>query len=129
VKTLRRVAVAVTIAAGVALLLSILWKGSTSELFFRAIVLALSATTVFSLFEVWPRRLPRGIERWILQVVAVGWRAGSPTSTVEMSRWRGRLTQARPSRFLFRLRSRADTRVHLSPVHPSFATLVSGRTN
>jgi hypothetical protein len=68
VRTTRRVAVAVTIAIGVALLLLILWKGSTSALFLRAIWLALSATTVFSLFEVWPRRLPRGVERWILQV-------------------------------------------------------------
>ena len=72
VKMTRRVAVAVTIALGVALLLLILWNGSASTLFLRAIMLALSATTVFSLFEVWPRRLPRGIERWIVQVVAVG---------------------------------------------------------
>jgi hypothetical protein len=84
VKTTRRVAVAVTIAIGVALLLMILWKGSTSVLFFRAIVLALSATTVFSLFEVWPRRLPRGVERWILQVVAVG--AAMPVTVFVMHR-------------------------------------------
>src|SRR5688500_10597872 len=84
VKTTRRVAIAVTIAIGVALLLLILWKGSTSVLFLRAIVLALSATTVFSLFEVWPRRLPRGVERWILQVVAVG--AAMPVTVFVMHR-------------------------------------------
>jgi hypothetical protein len=84
VKTTRRVAVAVTIAIGVALLLLILWKGSTSALFLRAIMLALSATTVFSLFEVWPRRLPRGVERWILQVVAVG--VAMPFTVVVMHR-------------------------------------------
>ncbi len=84
VKTTRRVAIAVTIAVGVALLLLILWKGSTSTLFLRAIVLALSATTVFSLFEVWPRRLPRGVERWILQVVAVG--AAMPVTVFVMHR-------------------------------------------
>ena len=84
VKTTRRVAVAVTIAIGVALLLLILWKGSTSALFLRAIMLALSATTVFSLFEVWPRRLPRGVERWILQVVAVG--AAMPVTVFVMHR-------------------------------------------
>jgi hypothetical protein len=84
VKTTRRVAVAVTIAIGVALLLLILWKGSTSALFLRAIVLALSATTVFSLFEIWPRRLPRRVERWILQVVAVG--AAMPVTVFVMHR-------------------------------------------
>src|SRR5687767_15783689 len=84
VKTTRRVAVAVTIAIGVALLLLILWKGPTSVLFLRAIVLALSATTVFSLFEVWPRKLPRGVERWILQVVAVG--AAMPLTVFVMHR-------------------------------------------
>jgi signal transduction histidine kinase len=84
VKTIRRVAVAVTIAIGVALLLLILWKGSTAALFVRAGLLALSATTVFSLFEVWPRRLPRGVERWILQVVAVG--AAMPLTVFVMHR-------------------------------------------
>jgi hypothetical protein len=72
VKTARRVAVALAISIGVALLLLILWKSPKSALFLRAITLGLSATTVFSVFEVWPRRLPRGLERWILQVVAVG---------------------------------------------------------
>ena len=84
VRMTRRVAVAVTIALGVALLLLILWNGSTSTLFLRAIVLALSATTVFSLFEVWPRKLRRGVERWILQVVAVG--AAMPVTVFVMHR-------------------------------------------
>jgi hypothetical protein len=84
VKATRRVAVAVTIAIGVALLLLILWKGSRSALFLRAITLGLSATTVFSLFEVLPRRLPRGVERWILQVVAVG--AAMPVTVFVMHR-------------------------------------------
>jgi len=39
---------------------------------FRLIILALSATMSFGLFEVWPRRLPRWCQRWVLQVVAVG---------------------------------------------------------
>jgi signal transduction histidine kinase len=84
VRTTRRVATAITIAIVVALLLLILWNGSTSALFLRAIVLALSATAVFSLFEVWPRRLPRGVERWILQVVAVG--AAMPVTVFVMHR-------------------------------------------
>ena len=71
-KTARRVAVALTISIAVALLLLINWKGSLFSLFFRAILIGLSATAVFSLFEVWPRRLPRWLQRWALQVVAVG---------------------------------------------------------
>jgi hypothetical protein len=83
-KMARRVGVALTISIGVALLLLILWKSPKSALFFRTITLGLAATTVFSLFEVWPRRLPRGHERWILQVVAVG--AAMPLTLFVMHR-------------------------------------------
>jgi len=83
-KMARRVGVALPISIGVALLLLILWKSPKSALFLRAITLGLSATTVFSLFEVWPRRLPRGYERWILQVVAVG--AAMPLTLFVMHR-------------------------------------------
>lgn len=48
------------------------WKGALSALFLRTTIAGLSATAVFSLFEVWPRRLPRWLQRWALQVVAVG---------------------------------------------------------
>ena len=48
------------------------WRGSLSVLFFRTIIIGLSATTAFALFELWPRRLPRWLQRWALQVVAVG---------------------------------------------------------
>ncbi|HEV7667885.1 MAG TPA: histidine kinase [Thermoanaerobaculia bacterium] len=68
----RRVAVALTISIGVGLLLLFPWKGSWSSLFLCVITLGLGGTTVFSLFEAWPRRLPRWIQRWVLQVVAVG---------------------------------------------------------
>jgi hypothetical protein len=71
-KPARRVAVALALALAVGLLLASFWKSSLSSLFLSSITLALSATAVFSLFEVWPRRLPRWIERWALQVVAVG---------------------------------------------------------
>ena len=83
-KMARRVAVALTISIGVALLLLILWKSPKSALFFRTITLGFAATTVFSLYEVWPRRLPRGHERWILQVVAVG--AAMPPTLFVMHR-------------------------------------------
>jgi hypothetical protein len=71
-KTARRLAVALALSIGVALLLWIPWKGSASSLLLRSIALGSSATAAFSLFEAWPRRLPRWIERWVLQVVAVG---------------------------------------------------------
>src|SRR5215210_2516331 len=72
VKTSRRVAVALTISVGVGLLLMQGWKNSPSALFLRTSVLSLSATTAFALFEVWRRRLPLWLQRWALQVVAVG---------------------------------------------------------
>jgi len=72
VKTTRRVAVGLTMAIGVALLMSITWAGSRSSLFVRTMILGLSATAVFTLLEVWPRYLPRCLQRWVLQVVAVG---------------------------------------------------------
>ena len=71
-KTARRVAVALAVSIGAGLLIVKPWKGSPSLLFLSTIILGLAATTAFALFEVWPRRLPRWIERWVLQVVAVG---------------------------------------------------------
>ena len=72
VKTTRRVAVALTMSIVVGLLMLTTWVGSPASLFFRTIILGLSATTAFALFEVWPRSLPRWLQRWALQVVAVG---------------------------------------------------------
>ena len=72
VTAVRRVAVSVAVSIGVALMLLLLWSGSKSVLFFRAIVLGLVATLVFSVLERWPRRLDPRIERWIFQVAGVG---------------------------------------------------------
>jgi hypothetical protein len=72
VKTLRRVAVALTMSIGLGLLMLHGWQSPPSSLFLRTIILGLSATTAFALFEVWPRSLPRWLQRWVLQVVAVG---------------------------------------------------------
>jgi Histidine kinase len=71
-KTSRRVAVALTISSGVGLLLMHGWKSGPSALFLRTTIVGLAATTAYALFEVWPQRLPRWLERWALQVVAVG---------------------------------------------------------
>jgi Histidine kinase/Histidine kinase-, DNA gyrase B-, and HSP90-like ATPase len=71
-KTARRVAVALTMSFAVGLLMTSVWKGPLSSLFFRTIILGLSATAAFGLFEAWPRSLPQWLQRWALQVVAVG---------------------------------------------------------
>ena len=70
-KTLRRLAVALTISTGAALALLHGWN-SPSALFLRTTILGLTAAGAFALFEIWPRTLPRWIQRWALQVVAVG---------------------------------------------------------
>jgi len=72
VKAARRVAVALTLSIGVGLLMMHSWGGSLSSLFLRTIILGLSATAAFAFFEVWPLSLPRWLQRWALQVVAVG---------------------------------------------------------
>jgi len=80
--TVRRVAVALTIAIAVWLVLLTHRRTSPSSMLFRLIVLALAATMAFALFEVWPRRLPRWCQRWALQVLAVG--ASIPIATTAM---------------------------------------------
>jgi len=57
---------------GVGFLLLHGWQNSAAALFLRTGILGLSATAAFAVFEVWPRRLPRWLQRWALQVVAVG---------------------------------------------------------
>ena len=52
----------------------------SSSLFVRTVVIGLSATAAFGLFEEWPSSLPRWLERWALQVVAVA--ALMPVTTV-----------------------------------------------
>jgi signal transduction histidine kinase len=71
-KTSRRVAVALALSIGVGLLMLKSWGSSPSSLFLRTIILGLAATAAFALFEMWPRSLPRWLQRWALQVVAVG---------------------------------------------------------
>jgi hypothetical protein len=61
------------------------WGESRSSLFLRTILIALSATTAFAVFEVWPRRLPSWLQRWALQVVAVG--VFMPLTTVPIYMW------------------------------------------
>jgi signal transduction histidine kinase len=81
-KTARRLAVALTIAIAVWLLLLTHRRTSPSAMLFRLGVVALSATLAFALFEVWPRHLPRWCQRWVLQIAAVG--AAIPIATSAM---------------------------------------------
>ena len=76
----RRVSVALTMAAIVGLGMMWTWTGARSSLFLRTIIIGMSGTAAFSLFEVWPARLPRGVQRWVLQVAAVA--ATMPIATL-----------------------------------------------
>jgi hypothetical protein len=71
-KAAQRVAVALTMSIVVGLLMLTTWVSSASSLFLRTIMLGLTATAAFACFEVWPRSLPPWLQRWALQVVAVG---------------------------------------------------------
>jgi signal transduction histidine kinase len=53
------------------LLLSLAWESSKPALAMRVYGIALVLMLVFGLFEQWPARLPRGLARWVLQVLAV----------------------------------------------------------
>src|SRR3954469_19663247 len=64
------------------LLMALGWRSSPSSLFLRTIIVGLSATAAFGLFEVWPRRLPPWIQRWALQVVAIGLLMPLPPSLI-----------------------------------------------
>ncbi len=68
----RRIAVALCLATAVTALLSLGWESGLLSLAERTVALALVATLVFGLFEQWPRRLPRWLARWVLQVLGVG---------------------------------------------------------
>jgi hypothetical protein len=76
----RRLAIALTLSIAVGLLMISVWRSSLSALFLRTTILGLSATIAFGLFEAWPRRLPGWLQRWALQVVAVG--VFMPTTTL-----------------------------------------------
>jgi LytS/YehU family sensor histidine kinase len=76
----RRVAVALTLSLAIALLLRTQWTPGLSPLLLRTVTLGLIGVLVFGLFERWPRRLPRWLARWVLQVVGVG--VAMPLTTI-----------------------------------------------
>jgi signal transduction histidine kinase len=81
----RRFAVALALAVAITLLLRRTWTPGVGPLFLRAVALALAGVVIFTLFERWPRRLPRWIARWALQVVAVGVIMPVTTLTIYMA--------------------------------------------
>ena len=47
------------------------WKSGPLSAVVRTVLLGLTAMLVFGLFEQWPKRLPKWLSRWVLQVVSV----------------------------------------------------------
>jgi signal transduction histidine kinase len=72
--------VAVGIALAVGLPIGLHWMSGIWPALLRTVALALVAVLVFGIFEQWPKRLPRWLARWVLQVVGVG--VAMPLTTV-----------------------------------------------
>ena len=68
----RRVRTVTIICALFVLLFSFGWKAAMWHLVARVFGVGLALLLVFGLFEQWPRRLPKWMPRWALQVAAVG---------------------------------------------------------
>jgi signal transduction histidine kinase len=67
-----RLLVALALSFAVGGLLGLEWEDGPVSIQMRAIAVGLIATLVFSVFEHWPRRLPRWVARWVLQIIGVG---------------------------------------------------------
>ncbi|MFN0182962.1 MAG: sensor histidine kinase [Aquabacterium sp.] len=68
----RRVRTVAILCALMTLLFSFGWKSGIWILVTRVFGVGLALLLVFGLFERWPRRLPKWLARWALQVAAVG---------------------------------------------------------
>jgi hypothetical protein len=68
----RRLGVALALSIGLALLLRGPWTTGFGSLLARTMTIGLVTLVAFAVFERWPKRLPRGVARWVLQVIAVG---------------------------------------------------------
>jgi two-component sensor histidine kinase len=67
----RRVAFTLLFSLAIGTLIGLNWKSGWSSAVVRVIALGLLAMLVFGVVEQWPRRLPRWVGRWVLQVLAV----------------------------------------------------------
>lgn len=81
----QRVVTTVICCSAVALLFGIDWRTSLFGLWARVIGIGLILLLVFGTLERWPRRLPRGVARWAVQVVGVG--LAVPVCTVAVYLW------------------------------------------
>jgi signal transduction histidine kinase len=78
----RRLLVVLALSGATGWLLGQGWKDGMASILMRAVALGLIATLVFSVLERRPRRLPRWVARWALQVIAVG--VSVPVSTLSI---------------------------------------------
>jgi sensor histidine kinase YesM len=67
----RRMRVVIVASFALALLAQLTWTGSNLVLLLRLVAGGCFALLIFGLFERWPRRLPRWLARWALQVAGV----------------------------------------------------------
>jgi len=67
----RRLLVALGVAALVGLIISPAFVTSRAGVIGRELVIGMAALLAFGLFERWPKRLPRWLARWVLQVIGV----------------------------------------------------------
>ncbi len=61
----------VVASTALTLFLSLMWKSSTASLLLRVVSLTTLAVLMFGIFETRPKRLPRWIGRWVLQIASV----------------------------------------------------------
>lgn len=69
---LRRIGVALVVAMAACGPIGLTWESPLPSLWARAATLGLVGVLVFSILERWPRRLPKPLARWVLQVGGVG---------------------------------------------------------
>ncbi len=67
----RRIRFTLALSIACSLLLPYGWSSGLLPIMARTVVVGLIAMLMFGLFEQWPKRLPRWLERWVLQVVSV----------------------------------------------------------
>lgn len=75
-----RFLVAIGLALAVGLPLGFHWTSGPWAALLRTVALGLVAVLIFGIFEQWPKRLPRWLARWVLQVVGVG--VAMPLTTI-----------------------------------------------
>lgn len=66
-----RLAFILIASVALTLFLSLLWKSSTASLLLRVVCLTTLAVLIFGFFESRPKRLPRWVARWALQILGI----------------------------------------------------------